>query len=138
MTDIFSKEKRSNIMSRVRSKNTKPEIIIRKLVYSLGYRYRLYRRDLPGTPDIVFTKRKKVIFIHGCLWHGHCCKRASLPELHKDKWREKILKNIERDHLSFEALTNKGWEYMVIWQCEIKKSNIEEIKHQLTKFLENG
>ena len=138
MTDIFTKEKRSDIMSRIKNKNTTPEVVIRKLIYSLGYRYCLHQKDLPGTPDIVFIKKKKAIFIHGCFWHGHCCKRGSLPELNKEQWRAKILKNVERDHQSFEALINMGWEYIVIWQCEIKKHKMNEIKVRLVKFIEGN
>jgi DNA mismatch endonuclease (patch repair protein) len=138
MTDIFSKEKRSQIMSKVKNKNTTPEIIIRKLLYSLGYRYRLNKKGLPGSPDIVFISKKKAIFVHGCLWHGHNCKRAKLPDSNKEEWRNKIIVNIERDNQVFNRLNDMGWNYLVVWQCEIKKRSIEEIKEKLIRFIENN
>lgn len=137
MTDIFSKEKRSQIMSKVKNKNTSPEITIRKLLYSLGYRYRLYKKWLPGSPDIVFISKKKAIFVHGCLWHGHNCKRAKLPDANKEEWRNKIIVNIERDNQAFNRLKDMGWNYLVIWQCEIKKKNIKAIKERLIMFIED-
>lgn len=137
MTDIFSKEKRSDIMSKVKNKDTTPEKTVRKLIYNLGYRYRLHKKDLPGTPDIVFLRKKKAIFVNGCFWHGHNCKRATLPETNKEKWREKVIKNIERDNLCHRALIDMGWKYMIVWQCQIKKSNMEEIKQQVINFLED-
>lgn len=138
MTDIFSKEKRSEIMSKVKNKNTKPEVIIRKLLYSLGYRYRLNKKGLPGSPDIVFVSKKKAIFVHGCLWHGHNCKRAKLPDANREEWRSKIIVNIERDNQAFNRLIDMGWSYLIIWQCEIKKKNIENIKERLIGFIENN
>lgn len=137
MTDIFSKEKRSQIMSKVKNKNTMPEIIIRKLLYSLGYRYRLNKKGLPGSPDIVFISKRKAIFIHGCLWHGHNCTRAKLPDANKEEWRNKIIVNIERDNQAFTKLKDMGWNYLVIWQCEIKRKNIEAIKERLIRFIED-
>lgn len=136
MPDIFTKEKRSIIMSKIRGKDTKPELTIRKLLFSHGYRYRLHVGDLPGSPDIVFTKKKKVIFINGCFWHGHNCKRATLPSTNKEVWELKIKKNVTRDINNYAALIKLGWRYLVVWQCEIKKSNIELLEGRLISFLE--
>ena len=94
MADVFSKKKRSQIMSNITGKNTMPELIIRKALFSEGYRYRLHRKDLPGNPDIVFPSRNKVIFINGCFWHGHNCKKAALPETNKQFWKKKINGNV--------------------------------------------
>lgn len=136
MTDVFDKKKRSEIMSSVKSKDTKPEIIVRKLLHSMGYRFRLHREDLPGTPDIVLPKYKKVIFVHGCFWHGHeGCPRAKLPKTNTRVWREKIKKNIDRDQRNICELKSLGWTPLIIWGCEVHKRNLEEIKEKITNFL---
>jgi len=124
-------------MSKIKSKDSKQEIFIRKLVHSMGFRFRLHRKDLPGKPDLVFPKYKKVIFVNGCFWHGHKdCKRSYLPSTNKKFWNKKILGNIERDKSNYKKLRKIGWAYLVIWQCEIKKSNKELIKNKLAEFLE--
>lgn len=138
MTDIFSPKKRSQIMKKIRPKNSKQELFIRKLVFSLGYRYRLHRKDLPGKPDLVFPKYKKVIFINGCFWHGHHCKRASLPESNKEFWSRKIAGNINRDKRNLDKLSDIGWKSMVIWQCEIKKSDLNTVIEKIKNFLDNN
>ena len=136
MVDKFSKQKRSEIMSRIKSKNTKPEMTVRKIIYSLGYRYRLHRKDLPGKPDLAFISKKKVIFINGCFWHGHSgCKKSALPDTNYDFWNDKITNNVNRDTLNYKRLGDMGWKYLVIWQCEIKKDNIENIKSNIIHFL---
>ncbi|MBU1628011.1 DNA mismatch endonuclease Vsr [bacterium] len=137
MVDIFDKKKRSEIMSEISGKNTKPELLIRKVLFSEGYRYRLHRKELPGNPDIVFPGRKKVIFINGCYWHGHNCKKAALPETNKQFWKKKISGNVERDKKNLDKLLKMGWKSFVIWQCEIKKSSLGNIIKQAKKFLEN-
>jgi len=123
-------------MSRVRSKNTKPEMLVRSLVHSLGYRYRLYATDLPGKPDMVFRSRKKVIFIHGCFWHRHRgCQKASTPKSSVDFWIAKFESNKARDTKVKRKLTRMGWQYLVIWECQVKdKKKLEE---RITIFLEN-
>ena len=132
MTDIFSKEKRSEIMSKIGPKNSKPEIIVRKIVHSLGYRFRLHRKDLPGNPDLVFPKYKKAIFVHGCFWHGHKrCQQGKLPATNTTFWEEKISGNVKRDKSNFNKLRRLGWKYLVIWQCDIKKSNKENLKRKI-------
>jgi len=136
MTDVFSITKRSQIMSHISGKNTKPEIIIRKIVHSLGYRFRLHKKELPGKPDIVFPKYKKVIFVNGCFWHGHKnCLRSKLPSTNKKFWKEKIEGNKRNDKSSKVKLKKLGWVYLVIWQCEINKSNIGKLENRILNFL---
>jgi len=120
-------------MSKVRSKNTSPELKVRKLVFSLGYRYRLHGKNLPGKPDLVFPSRKKAIFVHGCFWHYHGCKKGQLPKSRLDYWLPKLLANRKRDAANISALTHLGWQALVVWQCEIK--DVEELKETIIKFL---
>ena len=123
-------------MSKITGKNTKPEIIIRSIAHSLGYRFRLHKKDLPGKPDIVFPKYKKVIFVNGCFWHGHKnCSRSKLPATNKIFWKEKIEGNKRKDKSVHIKLKKEGWDYLVIWQCEIKKSNYEKLQNKISKFL---
>ena len=106
-------------MSKVRAKNTTPERIVRSWLHRHGYRFRLYRKDLPGTPDIVLPKYRTVIFVHGCFWHRHQgCRRSTTPKTHVAMWEEKFMKNIERDRRKQEELEHSGWRVIVIWQCE--------------------
>lgn len=119
MTDHVSKEKRSEIMKSIRSKNTTPELLVRKLVYSLGYRYRLHGKNLPGKPDLVFLGRRKVIFVHGCFWHYHKCKKGNPPKSNLDYWLPKLEVNRQRDIRNQESIVALGWEFLVIWQCQI-------------------
>ena len=112
-------------MSRIRSKNMKPEMVVRRLIHSLGYRYRLHRKSLPGKPDLVFGPRRKVIFVHGCFWHQHddpACKIARLPKSRVDYWQPKLEKNVVRDKEHIAALVEAGWHVLVIWECETKDS----------------
>ena len=133
--DIFSQEKRSQIMSRISGKNTEPEIIVRSLIHKMGYRFRLHRRDLPGKPDIVLTKYKKVIFVNGCFWHGHeGCSRAKRPTSNQNFWNEKLDKNIKRDTKNLFSLELLGWRTLVIWQCQTKNEKV--LKKILTSFLD--
>ncbi|PRH33451.1 very short patch repair endonuclease [Burkholderia multivorans] len=112
-------------MQRVGQKDTSPEMAVRRLIFASGYRYRLHQRDLPGCPDIVFLKRKKVIFVHGCFWHRHVgCKRAAMPNTNQDFWRLKFAKTIERDAKIISALRELGWDSLVIWECELKIPDI--------------
>ena len=117
-------------MAAIKSKNTKPEIVVRKMLYALGYRFRLHRKDLPGSPDIVLPKYKKVIFVHGCFWHRHeNCKYASTPKTRKEFWNKKFTTNIERDIQIQEKIKNIDWRSVVIWECETK--NIENLKGRI-------
>ncbi len=107
-------------MSKVRSKNTKPEEIVRKYLFSQGFRYRKNVKKLPGTPDIVLPKYKTVIFVNGCFWHGHNCPKGKLPETNKEKWRKKIDENKKRDEKNCELLKENGWRVVIVWECELK------------------
>lgn len=122
------------MMAAVRSKSTRPEILVRKLVFSMGYRYRLHRKDLPGKPDLVFPSRKKVIFIHGCFWHQHGCKGSHLPKTNTDYWVPKLQRNKERDADQMNKLKESGWECLVIWECELK--NKDELQKRIKLFLD--
>lgn len=119
---LISKEKRGAIMSQIRSKNTKPELCVRKILHSLGYRFRLHRKGLPGSPDIVFPARKKAIFIHGCFWHQHYvegCRSSSMPKSNKDYWEKKLQRNVDRDKQNQYNLVQLGWSYLILWECEL-------------------
>ena len=124
-------------MSRIKGKNTKPEMIVRKWLWRNGYRYRLHRNDLPGKPDIVFAGRRKVIFVHGCFWHKHDCKYFKWPKSNAEFWRRKIEGNVHRGADNCAALTAAGWDYMVVWECELKEKNLEPLWDMITAFL-NG
>jgi DNA mismatch endonuclease (patch repair protein) len=122
-------------MKSVRSRDTKPEMAIRRLIYSLGYRYRLHRNDLPGNPDIVFPGKKKVIFIHGCFWHGHHCARGRRrPKTNSEYWNKKLDRNIERDEKNQKLLCKDGWKVLVLWECQVK--DLQKTKKQITRFLD--
>lgn len=118
--DVFDKEKRSAVMSRIRSKDTKPEMIVRRYLYSRGYRYMKNVKRLPGTPDIVLKKYGIVIFIHGCFWHGHS--DSHMPHSNVEFWERKISRNRRRDECNKEALKKIGWKVMTIWECQLKPS----------------
>ena len=120
MTDVFSPEQRSSVMRRVRSKDTAPELKVRKALTAMGLRYRLHRKDLPGAPDIVMPGRRLVIFVHGCFWHGHDCPRgARIPKANTDYWLAKISRNRERDARNAKALADLGWKVVVVWECQM-------------------
>ena len=124
MVDRLSKERRSWNMSRIRAKDTKPELIIRSVLHRFGYRFRLHRKDLPGKPDIVMSKYKTVIFVHGCFWHRHeNCREASRPKTNSEYWEAKINRNIERDNNNVTLLQKEGWNVIIIWECEISKDD---------------
>ncbi|MES3056620.1 very short patch repair endonuclease [Sphingomonas faeni] len=120
MVDRLSPERRSALMKRVGQKNTKPELIIRRLLHAAGWRYRLHRKGLPGTPDIVFGSRKVALFVHGCFWHGHSCKLGRLPKTRPEFWSAKISGNRARDARKVEQLIAQGWRVMTVWQCGLK------------------
>lgn len=125
---------RRRTMQAVRSRNTKPELQVRRLLHAMGYRYQLHRRDLPGTPDIVFTRRKKVIFVHGCFWHGHDCKRGNRqPVRNAEYWRAKIARNVERHREQTAKLRDLGWCVLTLWECDLP--NLERPTRELVDFL---
>jgi len=121
MTDVFTPEKRSDVMSRIRGRNTKPERVVRSLLHRLGYRFRLHRTDLPGKPDIVLPKYKSVIFVHGCFWHRHKdCKFAYTPKSRTDFWIKKLESNANRDQKIIGELTELGWKVITVWECDLR------------------
>jgi DNA mismatch endonuclease, patch repair protein len=135
--DSLTPAQRSERMARIRSKNTQPEVRVRRLVHRLGYRFRLHRNGMPGRPDLVFPARRKVIFVHGCFWHAHeGCNVANLPKSNTEFWREKFARNRERDATNRSALVNDGWDVMILWECEISKPDI--VMAALTSFLGPG
>ena len=137
MSDIYDSNKRSKIMSGIKNKNTKPEIKVRKILCSLGYgQYRLSTKQLKCRPDIIYAGRKKAIFVNGCFWHGHSCKKARLPETNRSFWEQKVAINRERDLRDYQELCDKGWSYLVIWECELKKRNEEALRGRLKCFME--
>jgi DNA mismatch endonuclease (patch repair protein) len=126
MADVHTKEVRSYNMSKIRSKNTKPEIVVRKYLFANGFRYRLHSNYLPGTPDIVLPKYKTVIFVHGCFWHGHeGCKYFVLPKTRNDWWLLKIQTNIENNKQDINDLKQLGWRIIIIWECQLRKDKIK-------------
>ena len=134
---IETPELRSRIMRAVKSRDTKPEMLTRRTVHGMGYRYRLHRKDLPGKPDLAFPSRRKAIFVHGCFWHGHDCPHGSRkPKSNRDYWETKISRNRERDARSEAALKQDGWRVLTIWECEMKDETA--LKSQLRLFLESG
>ncbi|MTW16622.1 DNA mismatch endonuclease Vsr [Rhodoplanes serenus] len=117
--DTVDRETRSRMMSRIRGRDTKPEMVVRRLAHRMGYRFRLHRRDLPGRPDLVFPGRRKVIFVHGCYWHRHPgCRFAYSPKSNVDFWSEKFASNVTRDAAVIAQLQTDGWHSLVIWECE--------------------
>ena len=137
MADTISKERRSALMSRIRSKNSKVELLIRSLVHRMGYRFRLHRKGLPGKPDLVFPSRKKAIFVHGCFWHWHPdpnCKRARMPKSRQEFWRPKLEGNRRRDRENREKLDDLGWEVLEIWECEV--GDLDQIQSRIKAFLD--
>ena len=133
--DPLNPQQRSERMSRIKSSNTKPEMIVRRLVYHSGFRYRLHVKDLPGKPDLVFKSRKKIIFVHGCFWHQHGCNHYRMPHSRLDYWIPKLQRNVERDKENINLLQRDGWSVLVIWECEIKKADI--LTEVLLRFLSN-
>lgn len=132
--DPLTKAERSERMSRIRSSNTKPELFVRRLIYGMGYRYRLHARDLPGKPDIVFRSRKKVVFVHGCFWHQHGCGHYRQPKSQTYFWQSKLEQNKSRDLTVSNALRKQGWKLLIIWECQLK--SIEKLKTKIRRFLE--
>lgn len=134
MADILTSEERSRRMALVRSVDTKPELAVRRLIFGMGYRYRLHCRDLPGTPDLVFRSRKAIVFVHGCFWHRHeGCALARIPKSRVEFWKTKLEANRERDARKVKALTEAGWRVFVVWECELKDKG--SLAERLRRFL---
>ena len=137
MTDVFQPDERSRIMSLIQGKNTKPERIVRSIVHRLGYRFRLHRRDLPGTPDLVLPKLRSVIFVHGCFWHMHSChKGRRTPVTNRKFWQEKRSANASRDRRAVRRLRRAGWRVLVVWECQLR--DVDAIAKKLQMFLRSG
>ncbi len=134
MADALSPGQRSRLMARIKCKDTKPEMLVRKLVYSLGYRYRLHTKDLPGKPDLAFHKKKKAIFVHGCFWHQHeDCKQGHIPKSNQAYWIPKLERTKKRDASNLENFRGMGWEVLVVWECELK--DLDSLSERINKFL---
>ncbi len=136
MADTISKQRRSELMSRIRSKNSKIELLVRSLVHRMGYRFRLHRKDLPGKPDLVFAGRGKVVFVHGCFWHWHPdpnCKQARMPRSRQEFWCPKLEGNRRRDRENRQKLIELGWEVLEIWECEARDP--QKIQSKIRNFL---
>ena len=132
--DKLTPERRSRNMGRIGSKNTRPEMLVRRLVHGLGYRYRLHAKDLPGKPDLVFRSRKKVIFVHGCFWHQHKgCREGRVPTSRESYWAPKLARNVERDREHIRALKLLGWRTLVLWECQL--GNPKEVEHKVRAYL---
>lgn len=136
-TDNLTTEDRKRTMQRVRSQDTKPEMKVRRMVFGMGYRYRLHRTDLPGKPDLVFPGRRKVIFVHGCFWHGHDCKAGrKQPKTNEGYWTKKLRRNRERDIEHEHALAELGWQPLTVWECELK--DLDALRAKVRTFLEGA
>ena len=138
-TDVHDKKTRSYNMSRIKGKDTKPEVMVRKYLFSRGFRYRKNDRRFPGTPDIVLPKYKTCIFVNGCFWHGHeNCRYFVVPKTNTDFWMNKINRNIERDKENFDALRQTGWNVIVVWECQLKKDRRESTFTELVSVIKQN
>lgn len=136
MADVHTPEQRSFNMSRIRNRNTRPEMIVRSLAHRMGYRYSLHRKDLPGKPDLVFKSRRKIIFVHGCFFHMHDCPYGRVtPKTNSEFWQNKRLSNVERDKRNQAVLEDSGWKVLTVWECMTKPARIEQLPEILTAFL---
>ena len=134
MTDVLTPEQRKLNMSRIRGRNTRPEMIVRSLIHKMGFRYRLYRRDLPGKPDLVFPARHKVVFVHGCFWHMHDCRYGRVtPATNPEFWQSKRLGTVERDKRNVTDLERAGWKVLIVWECWTKTPDL--LQERLREFL---
>jgi DNA mismatch endonuclease (patch repair protein) len=134
MVDIFTPAERSRIMALVRSKDTAPERVVRTLVHRMGFRFRLHKRSLPGSPDLVFAGRKRVIFVHGCFWHCHTCAAFRVPSTNRAFWKRKLTGNAERDRRSIGRLRRAGWRVMVIWECQTSPRRLDRLAGRIARF----
>lgn len=134
--DRLTSAQRSANMRRIKSKDSAPELIVRRLVHSLGYRYRLHNHQLPGRPDLVFARRKKIIFVHGCFWHAHGCRVAHKPRSRQNYWTPKLRRNAERDKDHQQSLRALGWRVLVLWECEI--SDAAALAKRVKRFIDSG
>lgn len=138
MTDVLTPEQRRKCMASIRNKDTKPETIVRKLVHAMGYRYRLHRKDLPGKPDLVFSRMRKVIFVHGCFWHLHRCRYGRVkPKTNAQFWNDKRELNRMRDIKNRRLIKNMGWNSLIVWECNIMdKRKRQQLESRIISFLQ--
>jgi DNA mismatch endonuclease (patch repair protein) len=135
MADRITKAQRSHNMARVKNKNTAPELMVRKMLHRLGFRFRLHRSNLPGNPDIVLPRHHKVVFVHGCFWHGHDCPRGKRPSTRQDFWNHKLEGNQRRDKANQDKLKELGWKILVVWECQIR--HMDELEEYLLSFMKD-
>lgn len=136
MADVLTPEQRRRNMAAIKGKNTKPEMVVRRLVHGLGYRYRLHRKDLPGKPDLVFPSRRKIIEVYGCYWHMHDCPYGRVvPKTNAEFWQTKRLSNVTRDTRNSAELTKQDWRVLIIWECEVKDT--DKLRERITQFLDS-
>jgi DNA mismatch endonuclease, patch repair protein len=135
MADTFTKAERSRIMAAVKGKDTAPELIVRRLVHAFGYRYRLHVRSLPGCPDLVLPRLRKVILVSGCFWHMHSCGRCRIPATRRGYWVAKLERNVSRDGRNRRALRRAGWQVLVVWECQTIAARRERLRAKLQAFL---
>ncbi|MEX0586259.1 MAG: very short patch repair endonuclease [Pirellulales bacterium] len=138
MADTVTKAKRSRIMAAVKSKDTAPELLVRRLVHALGYRFRLHVRSLPGTPDLVFPRLRKIINVNGCFWHMHHCPRCRVPTARRGYWVAKMQRNAARDKRTKRALRRGGWQVLTIWECQTLRLRGDRLREKLAGFLASG
>ena len=139
MADIVDRKTRSRMMASIKGRNTRPEMALRKALHSLGFRYRLHDRKLPGHPDLVFPKYKAVVFVHGCFWHRHAgCRYATTPASNMEFWERKFYENIKRDSRNMEELLKSGWRVAVVWECALKDEDAETVAREVARWLSNG
>ena len=138
MADTFSVAERSRIMAAVKSGGTTPEMVVRRLVHAMGYRYRLHVRSLPGAPDLVFPRLRSIIFVSGCYWHMHTCGRCRIPADHRDYWVKKLARNAARDKRTHRQLRRAGWRVLVVWECQTVAARRERLRSRIERFLTDG
>lgn len=139
MVDVVSSAERSRMMAGIQGKNTKPELIVRRILFASGYRFRLHRRDLPGTPDIVMPGRRVSVFVHGCFWHMHQgCRFARMPTTRSEFWWAKLEANVERDHRSVDRLRALGWRVLCIWECSTRNAEATALQAALREWIESA
>lgn len=141
MTDVVDPATRSRMMSGIRGKDTKPELIVRKALFAKGFRYKLHDKTLPGKPDLVFPKYRAVVFVHGCFWHGHNCHLFKWPKTRPDFWEKKICRNREVDERNYHQLKECGWSVITVWECALKgrkKLPIEKVANFISGWLKSG
>ena len=134
--DNLNSDQRSALMARIRSKDTTPELVLRRMLHRRGYRYLLHDRRLPGAPDLVFPSRRAVIFVHGCFWHGHECKIARIPKSNLDYWNNKLARNRQRDETHRRNLRRLGWRVLVVWECATRASSPTKLLNRVMRFLD--